>query len=146
MPTSPLYKLRDYKETFKFEKEHPKELRWDNSYKTYKLQEEDNVQGIWLKDDNKEIVGEIILSWKSSNVVHMDNLTVIPTQKGQGYGHDLVKLAIDWALEAGFEFLIGEACIGACWKIFENFGAIPVLIYKGWAGTKQEYISFKIEL
>ncbi len=146
MPTTPLYKLRDYKETFKFEKEHPKELRWDNSYKTYKLQEENNVQGIWLKDEKKEIVGEIILSWKSSNVVHMDNLTVIPTQKGQGYGHDLVKLAIDWALEAGFEILIGEACVGACWKIFENFGATPVFTYKDWTGTKQEYISFKIEL
>ena len=146
MPTTPLYKLKDYKETFKFEKEQPRELRKDNGYKTYMLEEENNIQGIWLKDERKEIVGEIILSWKSSNVLHMNSLTVIPTQKGQGYGHDLVKLSIEWGLEAGFNVLTGEACIGACWKIFENFGAIPILSYKDWTGTKQEYISFKLEL
>lgn len=146
MPTTPLYKLKDYKETFKFEKEQHRELRKDNGYKTYMLEEENNIQGIWLKDERKEIVGEIILSWKSSNVLHMNSLTVIPTQKGQGYGHDLVKLSIEWGLEAGFNVLTGEACIGACWKIFENFGAIPILSYKDWTGTKQEYISFKLEL
>ena len=47
---SPLYKLKDYKETMKFEKEHPKELRWEPGYKSYMLQEEKNFQGIWLKD------------------------------------------------------------------------------------------------
>lgn len=146
MPTTPLYKLKNYKETFKFELEHPKSLRWEQGYKLYMLEEEDNVQGIWLKDDKKEIVGEILLSWKSSNIVYINSLTVVPTHRGQGYGHDLVKLAIDWATESGFEFITGEARKGACYQIFENFGAIPVLAYKDWSGTKEEYTFFKIEL
>jgi GNAT superfamily N-acetyltransferase len=145
MTTSPLYKLRDYKETFKFEKEHPKELRWDNSYKLYMLQENDNCQGIWLKLKN-EIIAEVIISWKSSNVVCIEKITVLPIHKGQGYGHDLVKLAIDWAIESGYKFMVGEARKGMSWKIFENFGATQILTYKDWAGTKEEYTSFKIEL
>jgi GNAT superfamily N-acetyltransferase len=140
-----LYKLRDYKETFKFEKEHPKELRWDSRYKLYMLQEEDNIQGIWLKDKS-DVVGEILLSWKSSNVAYVNSFTVIPTHRGQGYGYELVKLAIDWALEAGFDVLTGEARKGPCWAIYEDFGAIPILDYKDWSSTKEDYIFFKIEL
>lgn len=143
--TIPLYKLRDYKETFKFEKEHPKELRWDDKYKLYMLQESDTTQGIWLKLKT-EIIGEILISWESSNVAHIDSFTISPEFRGQGYGHDLIKLAIDWATELGYEYITGEARKGASWKIFENFGATQILTYKDWAGTKEEYISFKIEL
>jgi GNAT superfamily N-acetyltransferase len=142
---SPLYKLRDYKESFKFEKEHPKELRWDDKYKLYMLQESDNTQGIWLKDKT-ELVGEIILTWQSKNVLHADSFTIMPSHRGQGLGHDLVKLAIEWGTNSEFEFLIGEARKGASWKILENFGATPILTYKNWAGTKEDYMSFKIEL
>jgi GNAT superfamily N-acetyltransferase len=143
--TTPLYKLRDYKETFKFEKEHPKELRWDDKYKLYMLQENDNCQGIWLKLKT-EIIGELLISWESSNVVKVEKITVVPDHKGQGYGHDLVKLFIDWATESGYEYITGEARKGASWKIFENFGATQIFTYKDWAGTKEEYTSFKIEL
>jgi len=142
---TPLYKLRDYKESFKFEKEHPKELRWDDKYKLYMLQESDTTQGIWLKDKT-ELVGEALLTWQSKNVLHIDGFTIIPSHRGQGLGHDLVKLCMDWGIDSEFEFLIGEARSGASWKIFQNFGAVPVLTYKDWAGTKEEYISFKIEL
>lgn len=142
---SPLYKLRDYKETYKFEKEHPKELRWDNGYKLYMLQESDTTQGIWLKDKT-EIVGEIILTWQSKNVLHADKFTTIPSHRGQGLGHDLVKLAIEWGTNSGYKFLVGEARKGASWKILENFGATPILTYKDWAGTKEDYMSFKLEL
>jgi len=143
--TTPLYKLRDYKETFKFEREHPKELRWDDKYKLYMLQENDNCQGIWLKDKT-EIIGEIIISWESSNVVYIDSFTVSSTHRGQGHGHDLIKLGINWATESGYKYITGEARKGASWKIFENFGATQILTYKDWGGTKEEYISFKIEL
>ena len=145
MPTSVLYKLKDYRETFKFEKEHPKELRWDDKYKLYMLQENKQFQGIWLKEKT-ELVGEILLSWESKNVVHVESITVLPSHKGQGYGHDLVKLALDWAQLSEFEFVTGEARMGASWKIFQNFGAIPVLTYKDWNGTKEDYTFFKMDV
>lgn len=143
--TTPLYRLKDYKETFKFEKEHPKELRWDDKYKLYMLQENDNCQGIWLKL-KLDVIGEILMSWESGNVVHIEGFTILPEFRGQGYGHDLIKLAIDWATESGYEYITGEARKGASWKIFQNFGATPILTYKDWGGTKEEYISFKIDL
>lgn len=142
---SPLYKLKDYKETMKFEKEHPKELRWEPGYKSYMLQEEKNFQGIWLKD-KLELVGEILLTWDSTNILHVESFTVLQSYQGKGLGHELVKLAIEWGTNSDFEFLIGEARKGASWKILENFGATPILTYKNWTGTKEDYISFKIEL
>ena len=142
---SPFYKLKDYKETIKFEREHPRELRWEPGYKLYMLQEEKNFQGIWLKDKG-ELVGEILLTWHSTNIAHIESFTVTPSHQNKGMGHELVKLAIDWGTNSDFEFLIGEARKGPSWKIFENFGAIPVYTYKDWNGTKEEYISFKIEL
>jgi GNAT superfamily N-acetyltransferase len=143
--TTPLYKLRDYKETFKFEKQHPKELRWDDKYKLYMLEQEKHLQGIWLKHKSN-LIGEIILTWNSDNVAHVESITVLAGHENQGYGHDLVKLAIDWATDFKYEFLVGEARKGASWKIFQNFGAIPVFTYKDWNGTKEDYVSFKIEL
>lgn len=142
---SPLYKLKDYKETMKFEKEHPKELRWEPGYKSYMLQEEKNFQGIWLRD-KLELVGEILLTWDSTNILHVESFTVLQSYQGKGLGHELVKLAIEWGTNSDFEFLIGEARKGASWKILENFGAIPILTYKNWTGTKEDYTSFKIEL
>jgi GNAT superfamily N-acetyltransferase len=142
---SPLYKLKDYKETFKFEKEHPKELRWDDKYKLYMLQESDTTQGIWLRDKT-ELIGEMIVTWKSSNVVYIESFTVMPAYRGQGIGHDLVQLTIEWASNSGYEYITGEARKGASWKIFDNFGATPIFTYKDWAGTKEDYMSFKLEL
>lgn len=142
---SPLYKLKDYKETLKFEKEHPKEIRWDDMFKLYMLQEEQNFQGIWLREKS-ELVGEILVSWKSTNVLHIDRITVLPTHQKKGLGYELVKLAIEWGTNSGYEFLTGEARKGAAWKIFENFGATPLYSYKNFGGTKEEYMSFKIEL
>jgi len=142
---SPLYKLKDYKETIKFEKEHPKELRWEPGYKLYMLQEERNFQGIWLRD-KIELVGEILLSWQSTNVLHIERFTVLPGYQGQGLGHDLIKLAIEWGTNSDYEFITGEARKGASWKILENFGAVPILTYKNWAKTKEEYKSFKLDL
>lgn len=140
-----LYRLKDYKETFAFEREHPKELRWDDKYKLWMLTENKKVQGIWLRDKST-LVGEILMSWESSNVVRIDSFTIIPSERGKGLGHDLVKLAIEWATNSSYEWIIGEARKGASWKIFENFGAVPVLLYKDWNGTKEDYMSFKLEL
>jgi GNAT superfamily N-acetyltransferase len=142
---SPLYKLKDYRETTKFEKEHPKELRWEPGYKLYMLQEEKNFQGIWLRD-KLELVGEILLSWQSTNVLRIESFTVLPSHRGKGLGHDLVKFAIEWGTNSDFKFIVGEARNGASWKIFENFGASPILLYKDWKNTKEDYMSFKLEL
>jgi GNAT superfamily N-acetyltransferase len=142
---SPLYKLKDYKETLKFEKEHPKEFRWDDRYKLYMLQEEKNFQGIWLKD-KLELVAEILLSWQSTNVLQIERFTVLQNHQRKGLGHDLIKLAIEWGTNSDFEVITGKASSEASWKILENFGAIPILCYKNWLGTKEEYKSFKIEL
>ncbi len=141
-----LYKLKDYKEAYKFEKEHPKSIQWDEKYKTYVLSQGDGIQGIWLKDKEGVLVAEIIMSWTSDNVVRGDSFTVMPSHRGQGLGHDLVKIALDWAIESGFTHFIGEARKGASWKVFENFGGEPILTYQNWSKTGEEYISFKITL
>ena len=140
---SPLYKLKDYKETFKFEREHPKELRWDDKYKLYMLVEDKNTQGIWLKD-SFELVGEIILTWQATNIVHIDKFTSI--NQGKGIGHELVRLAIEWGTNSDYEFITGNARKGASWTILQNFGATEILTYKNYNNTKEDYISFKLEL
>ena len=107
-----LYKLRDYKLAYKFEKEHPKPIQWDEKYKTYILSQGDGIQGIWFKDKT-DLVAEIIMSWTSNNVVRGDSFTVMPSHRGQGLGHELVKEALDWATDSGFKYFIGEARKGA---------------------------------
>ena len=140
-----LYKLRDYKLAYKFEKEHPKPIQWDEKYKTYILSQGDGIQGIWFKDKT-DLVAEIIMSWTSNNVVRGDSFTVMPSHRGQGLGHELIKEALDWAVDSGFKYFIGEARKGASWKIFQAFGAEEILTYQNWSKTGEEYISFKIEL
>jgi GNAT superfamily N-acetyltransferase len=140
-----LYKLRDYKLAYKFEKEHPKPIQWDERYKTYLLSQGDGIQGIWFKDKT-DLVAEIIMSWTSNNVVRGDSFTVMPSHRGQGLGHELIKEALDWAVDSGFKYFIGEARKGASWKIFQAFGAEEILTYQNWSKTGEEYISFKIEL
>lgn len=143
--TTPLYKLKDNKQTFRFEQEHPKPLRWEPGYKLFVLQEQKNIQGIWLRHEN-ELIGEIILSWDSKNVAHVEKITVLPAHAGKGVGHELLRLAIEWATNSDFKFIIGEARQGASWKVFQNFGAIPVLTHEDWSGTKENYVLFKLEL
>lgn len=140
-----LYKLKDYKETFKFEREHPKQIRWDDKYKLYMLTQAEKVQGIWFKD-KQELVAEMLMSWSSDNVVKGDSFTVMPSHRGQGVGHDLVKTTLDWCTEAGFNYYIGEARKGASWKVFQTFGAEEILTHKNWSDTGEDYVSFKIDL
>ena len=142
---SPLYKLKDYKESFKFEKEFPKELRWDDKYKLYMLQESDSCQGIWFRD-KLDLIGEIITTWHSVNVLEIEKLSISPSHQGKGLAHDLVRACIEWAELSNCEMITGKAHKGASWKIFENFGATQILTYKDWAGTKEDYISFKLEI
>jgi GNAT superfamily N-acetyltransferase len=141
-----LYKLRDYKEAYKFEREHPKSIQWDEKYKTYVLSQGDGIQGIWFRDGKDGLVAEMIMSWTSNNVVRIDSFTVLPSHRGKGLGHDLVKETLNWATESGFKHLIGEARKGPSWKIFQDFGAEEVLTYENWSKTGEEYIMFKIEL
>lgn len=140
-----LYDLRDYRESFQFEKEHPKQLRWDDKYKMYMLTQEQNVQGIWLKD-KAGLAAEIIMSWESDNVVHIDSFTVLPQYRGKGIGYELVQASIDWAEEHSFQAAIGEARKGPAWAILENLGAKVILNYKNYRGTGEEYVLFKIEI
>lgn len=142
---TPLYNLRDYRETFQFEKEHPKQLRWDDKYKMYMLTQDQNTQGIWLKDKTG-LIAEIIMSWQSDNVVHIDSFTVLPQHRKQGVGYELVKQAMDWAEEHSFQIATGEARKGAAWRILENVGASVILNYKNYRGTGEEYVFFKIEI
>ena len=140
-----LFKLKDLKETYKFEKEHPKPIRWDEKYKEYLLSQKDGVQGIWLRE-GKELIAEVILTWTSSNVIHGDSFTVLPEHRGKGIGHDIIRISLDWASEMGYTHFIGEARKGASWTVFQDFGAEEILTYKNWSGTNEEYVSFKIEL
>jgi len=140
-----LYKLKDYKETFKFEREHPKELRWDDKYKLYMLTQEDKFQGIWLVD-RSEIVAEILFSWESDNVAHIDSFTVLPAFQGKGLGYKIVRAGLEWAKEFGFKHVTGEARKGKSWHIFENLGATPVVLHVNWGGTGEDYMFFKMDL
>lgn len=142
---TPLYKLKDYKETFQFEKEHPKELRWDDKYKMYMLTQADCFQGIWLKDKDK-IVAEILFSWESDNVAHIDSFTVLPSHRGQGLGYQLISEGMKWAEGLGFQYITGEARKGASWHIFENMGASVIVKYKNWSKTGEDYMGFKLEI
>lgn len=140
-----LYKLRDYKDTLQFEREHPKELRWDERYKIYMLTENKECQGIWLRE-KKQLIAEAIMTWTSDNVAHIDSFTVHPLHRGKGLGYNLISNVLEWAKDMDYEYLIGEARKGASWHIFENLGAQPVLLYKNWGKTGEDYMSFKIEL
>lgn len=143
---SVLYKLKDYKECLPFEREHPKELRWDDKYKIFMLTQKEKCQGIWMKDGKSGLIAEAIVTWQSDNVLHIDSFTVMPSHRGQGLGYKLVQLVIDWAQEMDYTHLTGEARIGASWHIFANMSAAPVLLYKNWNDTGEDYMSFKIEL
>ena len=142
---SPVYKLRDYTETFKFEREHPKQLRWDDKYKLFMLTEDGRCQGIWLRDKTN-LVGEIILTWQSNSVLHIDSFTVSPSHQGKGLGYDLVKLAIEWGTNSDFKFITGEARQGKSWHIINTFGAEEVLIHENWENTGENYVFFKLTL
>lgn len=142
----PLYKLKDHKEAFKFEREHPKELRWDDKYKLWMLEQNDKCQGIWLKDKTAGLIGEIILSWESDNVLHGDSITVMPEWRRKGVATKLVDLTLEWGESSGFEYFIGEARKGSSWNLFENMGATPILLHKNWNGTGEDYMSFKMEI
>lgn len=140
-----LYKLKDYKETLQFEKEHPKPLRWDDKYKLYTLTQTEKFQGIWIRE-GKDLIGEILFSWQSDNVAHIDSFTVAPAHRGKGVGYQLITEGIQWAEQLGFKYITGEARKGASWHIFENMGAHPILTYKNWNDTQEEYMLFKIDL
>lgn len=139
------YKLRDYNPTLVFEREHPKALRWDDKYKLWMLEDNKKCQGIWLRDKDK-IVGEIIMSWDSDNVLHGDSITVLPEYRRQGLATKLVNLALEWGENMGYKWFIGEARQGSSWGVFENLGAQPILMYKNWSGTGEDYMFFKIEI
>ena len=141
-----LYKLKDYKETFKFEREHPKQLRWDDKYKLWMLEQNDKCQGIWLRDKTHGLVGEIIMSWQSDNVLHGESITVMPEFRRQGLATKLVQLSLDYAAEMNYEWFIGEARKGSSWNVFENLGAEPVVLHKNWNGTGEDYMSFKMKI
>lgn len=139
------YKLKDYRDTLKFEREHPKPIRWDDKYKLYMLTEAEKVQGIWLKEKD-QLVAEIIVSWQSDNVVQGDSITVLPEYRRQGLATKLVTEMLNWAENMGFQWFIGEARQGSSWGVFENMGATPILLHKNWQNTGEDYMFFKIEI
>lgn len=144
----PVYSLRDYRSTFIFEKEHPKQLKWDDKLKLYMLQENKQCQGIWFvkKTGEKVVVAEAILTWNSDNILKLEKITVIPEFRNLGIGHDLMKTCMEWAADLGYAFIIGEARKGSTWNILENYGAKSVVVHKNWAGTGEDYMVFKLEV
>lgn len=140
---TPVYKLKDYRDTMVFEQEHPKELRWDMPYKLFMLEQNKECQGIWFKD-KKDLIAEIILTWSSENVLHVEGFTVLPTYRNQGVGTQLIDATLDWAKEAGYEYITGEARKSNSWNIFRMFGAEQILVHKNWCKTAEDYISFKL--
>lgn len=140
-----LYKLKDYKDTLRFEREHPKELRWDDKYKLYMLTEHPQVQGFWIKDKD-QLMAELIVTWQSESVVHGDSITVLPEFRRQGLATKLVDDMLVWADNMGFEYFTGEARFGSSWKMFENMGASPLFNHKNWNNTGEDYMFFKMDV
>lgn len=141
-----LYKLKDYTETFRFEREHPKELRWDDKYKMYMLTQEEKCQGIWLRDKQHGLVAEMIVTWESDNVLHGSSITVLPEFRRQGLATQLTEATLEWAEQMGFEWFTGDARMPSSWKVFETLGAVPVLQHKNWNGTGENYMFFKMKI
>jgi GNAT superfamily N-acetyltransferase len=141
-----LYKLKDYKESFKFEREHPKSLRWDDKYKFFILTQEEKCQGIWLRDKTHGLVAEVVLTWESDNILHINSLTVMPEFRRKGLATQIIKLAMEWGKSMGFEWFVGEARKSASWNVFENLGAMPIYEYKNWNDTGESYMFFKIKI
>lgn len=143
---TPVYRLRDYRLTTIFEKDHPKPLRWDEKLKIYMLEEDKQCQGIWLKNTENKLIAEAILSWRSVNIIRMEKMTVISEVRGLGIGHDLMKVCMTWANDSGYQWMVGEARKGSMWNILENYGAKGVVLYKDWNGTGEDYMGFKLEV
>lgn len=141
-----LYSLKDYKETFKFEKEHPKQLRWDDKYKMFMLTQEDKCQGIWLRDKAAGLVAEIIVTWQSDNILHGDSITVMPEFRRKGLATQLVEETLEWGSNMGYEWFTGEARKGSSWNVFENMGAKALFEHKNWCGTGEDYMFFKLKI
>ena len=145
MITTTHSKLRDYKPTLVFEREHPKELRWDDKYKLWMLQENDKCQGVWLKDKER-LVAELIVTWQSDNIVHGDSITVLPEYRRQGMATKIIQDSLKWAANMGFEWFVGEARKGSSWTVFENMGAQPLFLHKDWNKTGEDYMFFKMKI
>jgi GNAT superfamily N-acetyltransferase len=141
-----LYNLKDIKESFKFEREHPKELRWDDKYKMYMLTQHGKCQGVWLRDKTHGLVAEMIVSWESDNILHADGITVLPEFRRKGLATQLIEETLNWAENMGFEYLVGEARKGSSWNVFENLGASPLFEHKNWNGTGETYMFFKMNI
>jgi GNAT superfamily N-acetyltransferase len=139
------YKLRNYSPTLEFEKYHPKNIRWDDTYKLWMLEENNKCQGFWVKEKDK-LVGEMIVSWDSSNVLHGESITVSPDHRRKGIATKLVNLMLDWGEQSGYELFVGEARKKDSWSVFENLGAVPLYLYKNWCETGEEYMFFKMEI
>jgi len=140
------YRLRDYSQSLLFEKEHPRQLRWSDSHKLWMLQDNDKCQGIWIKDKN-DLVGEMIVTWDSKTVLHGDSFTVLPEHRGKGIGTTLIEKTLEWGEAAGFKHFIGEARMSnSSWKLFQVMGAKPICVHEDWAGTKENYMLFKIDI
>lgn len=141
-----LYKLRDYTPTMIFEAEHPKQLRWNKAYKLWMLEENDKCQGIWMKNKD-QLIGEIIVSWQSDNVLEIETLTILPEYRRKGYATELVEKMLDWAENSGgYQWLIGEARTANSWSVFSNLGAKQILVHKNWNDTGEDYTLFKLEI
>lgn len=140
-----LYKLKDYTTTLVFEKEHPKQLRWDDKYKMWMLSQSDQCQGFWLKDKDK-LVAELIVTWHSKNILHGDSITVLPDYRRKGLATELIDKMLEWAESSGFEIFTGEARKGSSWNVFENMGAKPLFLHKDWHGTGEDYMFFKMDI
>ena len=129
----------------RFEEFHPKNIRWDLSYKKMFLTDQKRSKAIYLKDGDK-YMGEIILYVSCDNVVYLESITVDPQYQGQGYGTLLNKYAIEWAKRKGFTILTGDARVGASWNSLKSLGAVEVYINKNWSKTKEDYVHFYLEI
>jgi GNAT superfamily N-acetyltransferase len=110
------------------------------------LEENKKCQGIWLRDKTAGLVGEIIVSWQSSNVLYGESITVVQEFRRKGLATQLTELMLEWAGNSGFQYFTGEARIGTSWNLYKSMGAVPIFIHKDWNETGEDYMSFKMDI
>ena len=141
-----VYKLKDYKQTMKFQKDFPSSFKWDERYKTYLLSQKDGIQGIWIVDGNN-ILAEAILSWNSDNVLNIESFIVDEAHRKQGVGTHLLSEVISWANQMEYTHITGMVPRqGWTMHLFKNFNAKFLVEHRNWKACRAIYVSFYISI
>jgi len=90
----------------------------------FALASEKNTQRIWIAEMAQEIVGSVAIVRHSDKVAQLRWLLVHPGSRGQGLGKRLVREAVGFCKDSGYQrvFLWTVSDLKAATHIYESFG------------------------